>query len=450
MAKTKMIIVGGFLGAGKTTLLGKAAQALAGRGVKVGLITNDQAANLVDTGVLQQAGQDVKEVAGACFCCAFNKLLYVCDQLIASFNPEVIIGEPVGSCTDLSATVLQPMKKLCRETFDLAPFTVLIDPAELLSNFRDGDAPADSVRYIYRKQIEEADLLVVNKADTLSRDAIQQVESLIRRQFPGMPVMMMAAAKGDGVDRWLDVVLAGGSAGQRIAEVDYDTYADGEAALGWLNAAVRLTASGPINWKAFGASLMERMQTRFVAASAQIAHLKILLTTQGGKLKMSLTSNAGEPSAEGTAPPSLGATLVVNARVRANPEQLKATVERCIKEAAGKTLVADVVEITSFRPSRPNPQHRFDSVVSAADAPAAAACDVTLTRTINSLIGEPISHAGFGEQVSRLGGDGLDLAAELGQVDAEIVRVLAVMRPPHFFQELLMRDHPAGVSHQDA
>ena len=359
MAKVKMIIVGGFLGAGKTTLLAKAAEKLAGRGIRAGLITNDQAAYLVDTGVLRQAGQEVKEVAGACFCCAFNRLLYVCDELIASFNPDVIIGEPVGSCTDLSATVLQPMKKLCRDTFDLSPFTVLIDPAEFLRNIRGDASILESVRYIYRKQIEEADLLVVNKVDTLSPEALAEIESLIRSEFPGIPVRTMSSVSGVGVDQWLDTVLADGKAGQRIAEVDYDTYAEGEAALGWLNAAVRLRAASPINWKAFGADLMGRMQTRLVAASARIAHLKILLTSQGGKLKMSLTSNAGEPSVEGAASSCDRATLVVNARVQADPKELKAIVERCLKESGGNTLSADIVEIISFRPNRPNPVHRF-------------------------------------------------------------------------------------------
>jgi len=363
MAKVKMIIVGGFLGAGKTTLLAKAAGKLAQRGMKVGLITNDQAANLVDTGVLRQAGQEVREVAGACFCCAYSRLLYVCDELIATFNPDVIIGEPVGSCTDLSATVLQPMKKLSRDTFDLSPFTVLIDPAEFLRNFSGDDSAVDSVQYIYRKQIEEADLLVVNKGDTISPEDLQAVESLIRKEFPGIPVMTMSSLGGVGVDEWLDRILAGGKAGQHIAEVDYDTYADGEAALGWLNAAVRLSAATAINWKAFGADLMARMRTRLVAASGRIAHLKILLTSRGGNLKMSLTSNTGETSDEGAASPCDRATLVINARVRADPEELKAIVERCVKEAAGKAISAEVVEITSFRPGRPNPLHRFDSPV---------------------------------------------------------------------------------------
>jgi len=54
---------------------------------------------------------------------------------------DVIFAEPVGSCTDISATVFGPL----REEFDgyrVAPFTVLADPArakELLSEDADSD-----------------------------------------------------------------------------------------------------------------------------------------------------------------------------------------------------------------------------------------------------------------------------------------------------------------------
>ena len=47
--KTKIILVGGFLGAGKTTLLMRAAGIVGQRGIRAGLITNDQAPELVDS-----------------------------------------------------------------------------------------------------------------------------------------------------------------------------------------------------------------------------------------------------------------------------------------------------------------------------------------------------------------------------------------------------------------
>ena len=47
--KARYVMVGGFLGAGKTTALLRAADMLTGRGLRVGLITNDQSGGLVRT-----------------------------------------------------------------------------------------------------------------------------------------------------------------------------------------------------------------------------------------------------------------------------------------------------------------------------------------------------------------------------------------------------------------
>ena len=54
MGKPAVILVGGFLGAGKTMLLATATERLTGQGKRVGLITDDQAPNLVDTAVLKE------------------------------------------------------------------------------------------------------------------------------------------------------------------------------------------------------------------------------------------------------------------------------------------------------------------------------------------------------------------------------------------------------------
>jgi G3E family GTPase len=49
---TRYIMVGGFLGAGKTTAMLQFGQHLAGKGLRVGLVTNDQSSGLVDTTML--------------------------------------------------------------------------------------------------------------------------------------------------------------------------------------------------------------------------------------------------------------------------------------------------------------------------------------------------------------------------------------------------------------
>ena len=75
MKKLRFAMIGGFLGAGKTTTMARLGRFYADRGLRVGLVTNDQAQNLVDTTSLRAQGFNVDEVAGACFCCKFDELV---------------------------------------------------------------------------------------------------------------------------------------------------------------------------------------------------------------------------------------------------------------------------------------------------------------------------------------------------------------------------------------
>jgi G3E family GTPase len=179
MHQLRVILIGGFLGAGKTTLLTRAARHLEASGERVALITNDQAPNLVDTELLRRNGFAVGEVSGGCFCCKFDGLVQSLEKAIRENQAGVVLGEPVGSCTDLSATVMQPLKHLYGERFRLAPLTVLVDPTRLREAYPSGASRSfpDSVYYIFHKQLEEADAIVINKADLLSSAHLSSVES---------------------------------------------------------------------------------------------------------------------------------------------------------------------------------------------------------------------------------------------------------------------------------
>src|SRR5207237_1125181 len=136
MKRLRFIMIGGFLGAGKTTAISRLARSYAGRGQKVGLVTNDQAQDLVDTNSLRAQGFPVEEVAGACFCCRFDDLVDRVGQLEQKDRPDVILAEPVGSCTDLVATVVQPLKDLYGQRFEVAPYAVLFKPSHGLRILR--------------------------------------------------------------------------------------------------------------------------------------------------------------------------------------------------------------------------------------------------------------------------------------------------------------------------
>src|SRR5882672_63429 len=109
----RFVPIGGFLGAGKTTTMLKIGQMLEARGERVAVVTNDQGANLVDTELSRSANlTGVGEITGGCFCCKFDDLAAVIRELRGEVDPTVIIAEAVGSCTDLQATVVRPLRQL--------------------------------------------------------------------------------------------------------------------------------------------------------------------------------------------------------------------------------------------------------------------------------------------------------------------------------------------------
>ena len=154
----------------------------------------------------------------------------------------MILAEPVGSCTDLVATVVQPLKDLYAGRFQVAPYSVLFKPSHglrILRNEAAGFSP--KAAYIFRKQLEEADAIVINRADELSAGEVPELKTLLAEQFPGTPVLVVSAKTGTGFDAYTALLDQDGAFGRKMLDIDYDIYAEGEAELGWLNASAHLT-----------------------------------------------------------------------------------------------------------------------------------------------------------------------------------------------------------------
>src|SRR5437868_1162733 len=156
-------MIGGFLGAGKTTAVARLARRLTDQGLRVGLITNDQGSQLVDTALLGSRGFSVEEIPGGCFCCRFNSLVEAARRLSKETRPDVFVAEPVGSCTDLVATVTYPLRRIYGDSFSIAPLSVLIDPIRALRIFglEMGGSFSEKVTYIYEKRLQEANIMEI-------------------------------------------------------------------------------------------------------------------------------------------------------------------------------------------------------------------------------------------------------------------------------------------------
>jgi hypothetical protein len=357
--------VGGFLGAGKTTAMAAAARELLARGYRVGLVTNDQGRDLVDTAFFRSLGLPAEEVAGGCFCCRFDELVERASRLVEDSAVDVLLAEAVGSCTDLAATVYRPLRRFFRDRFALAPLTVLVEPDRLVE--MEGTAFPGEVAYIFDRQIAEADVVLLNKIDLLAPPRRAELERALAGRLRGVPLLGISAASGSGVAAWVDRLLGGGAVGEQDVDVDYEAYARGEAALAWLNAT--LDARGPeaIEPRALGNALLASLGEGARRQEMALAHAKVLIASSEGSARVAITSAAARPRWSGGAAlgPARELSVIVNARAGTEPDALAAIV-RAAMASAGGTLGLELSErrFECFRPPPPVPRHRFPATIS--------------------------------------------------------------------------------------
>ena len=367
MSKASYIMVGGFLGAGKTTAILKLAQHLVRRGQRVGLITNDQSFGLVDTALLSSHHLPVEEITGGCFCCRFNSLMEAAGRLTQAAAPDVFIAEPVGSCTDLRAAVSYPLRRLYGDRFQIAPLSALVDPIRALRvlGVEPGKAFSPKVHYIYRKQLEEADVILINKCDLLTPERLRKLEDALRTAFPKAAVLTVSAREGTGLESWFARIAGADTWDSPAPDVDYEIYAEGEALLGWFNATIRLAGTALFDGNNFLRELAQEIHQALAAEAIEIAHLKMTLmpAEEGGDigvLNLVSTDRKAELS-HSLREPLEGGELIINLRAEGDPGTLGEVVQRALGSLAGSGVGLNVtVQHTEcFRPAKPSPTYRM-------------------------------------------------------------------------------------------
>jgi hypothetical protein len=351
MNRPWLIPVGGFLGSGKTTLILAAARILSARGLKCAAILNDQAGDLVDTAYVAAHGVTASEVTGGCFCCRFSDLIDSAEQLRA-FAPDVIFIEPVGSCTDLSATILQPLKREFGHQYRLAPLTVLVDPA------RASDLADPSIAFLFERQLAEADLVLFNTRGAELK--VGHASACRAVQWHGS----VSALTGAGVAAWLDQILGGAlPVGGKLLEIDYLEYARAEAALAWLNWSATLRLSPALSAAALIGPWLDSLQSALRLANAPIAHLKVFDQTPATYLKAALTNNTDDPMVEGdlSASPEAEHALRLNLRAVIHPAALRELFSASLAKLPGERFDE---RLQNFSPAAPQPEHRYSEIVS--------------------------------------------------------------------------------------
>ena len=198
------------------------------------------------------------------------------------------------------------------------------------SEGRRGFSP--KAEYIFLKQLEEADAIVINKIDKLTDQEQANLLQQVNEKFPDVPAIHASAREGTNWDQFAALFDQPPRERHEMMEVDYETYAIGEAEMGWFNCKIDVQSQQKFALDDLALQLVENIGSEISGLDCEIAHLKVIgqtlndaavanLVNSGGVAELSLASEIKTASAE----------LLVNARVAASPDQLKATVAKAAK-----------------------------------------------------------------------------------------------------------------------
>jgi Ni2+-binding GTPase involved in maturation of urease and hydrogenase len=353
----------GFLGSGKTTTLISAAIAMQRTGRRVAVVTNDHGTDLVDTHLARSGLDEVAEVTRGCFCRRFEDLAALAVGLADSGRADTVLAEATGSCTDLQAAVVRPLRRRHGDRITVAPLTTIVDPLRLAAYLRSADRgePESDLAYLYGRQLAEADVLALNKIDLIGPEQTARLEARLAVDYPTAVVVPFSATTGAGIDALLRAWRQGPVAVERDVEVDYTRYLDAEAQLAWLNQPVQLNATGDVfDALAWGRAVLRHLSDWSAAAGLQLGHAKVTVRTSAGLAKLSVTEAGAPPRIDRTAarPVTLG-SATVNARVVCPPAVLDHAVSAALAAAdALSGTRSTAAPPVSFQPGHPRPRQR--------------------------------------------------------------------------------------------
>jgi G3E family GTPase len=361
--RAALVFIGGFLGAGKTTCIAWMARELAISGMRVVVVMNDQSDGLIDSQIAS-IHADSEQVAGGCFCCRSGELVEILKRQTKELRPDVILTEPVGSCTDLTATLLHPLREVYKVPMDIAPLAVVVDARRAQAHFSGRRSGlAKEVGYIWQKQLEEAEFIVINKVDLLTERQLTALRGKVALAYPKARLFCTSAASGLGMSEWLDAVLGTTTSAGETMAVDYATYARGEALLGWVNMEASVKAGAAFAPGAMLQRLAESVRKALGKNGSDIAHFKMSFAPARraksalSVVNVTMNGDVARVSLPGADSATSGKVLV-NLRATGEPSESVAVVKEKVRRLR-PAMEWEWTRCEAFRPSEPKPTHRI-------------------------------------------------------------------------------------------
>lgn len=186
MSRTPVTVVGGYLGAGKTTLVNHLLRNA--NGLRLAVLVNDFGTLPIDSDLIEAQSGNLISIAGGCICCSFGSDLMGALMELAQRDPapdHVLLetsGVAMPGVVARSAALLP--------AFSIDSVVVLADAETVRARAAD--------RYMgdtITRQLNEADLVVLNKSDLVSAGAMQLLHQWMAHTAPR--AALVEAARGE-------------------------------------------------------------------------------------------------------------------------------------------------------------------------------------------------------------------------------------------------------------
>lgn len=351
--RPRLLLFTGFLGSGKTTLISTLVRLCHARGIKAAVIANDQGSLLVDAQYFASLETNTQMVSGGCFCCNMSSFVQTIHTICSSDPPDLIFAEAVGSCTDITATVINPLIALHAELVQVAGFLTLVDAPRLMGEYLqlNLEHPVSPREVLLQHQMREAGAILLTKSDLISQEQHTAGLARLNALLPTTPVFPGDSRSSGFGEDLLDQLLEDRlPVAREVVEIDYHVYTQAEQELAWVDGSA--TAEGTQDELIAKAEAF--LDALSLALGLRLAHAKLFLFRDDLALKISCVgSRIGIDGSWSSEPESRGwAQVVINVRAQEEAPALEDLVVRC----AGSLQIGS---IRSFVPGEPKPEHHM-------------------------------------------------------------------------------------------
>jgi len=287
---------------------------LADEGSKVAIVVNEVGQVGIDSDIINKFGLNTKEITSGCICCTLKvDMKTTITELYNSFSPDYLLVEPSGiAFPNMIKQNIELMN--LKDSVEIAPLVTLIDGSRFTDIMK-------SVKNYALRQIEDAEIMVINKIDLIKPIEVPIIEESVRQLNKNATIIKMTAAPNDQgfnelvnkivptddekkiyLDTKIDVDETESPTILEIEELDghthYDSRYSGLASYA-NNYLIKVDDIEIDNAKSITFEVAQNLKADIVRETPEfVGHIKMFLETRETTVKSSITSYTQEPTIE--------------------------------------------------------------------------------------------------------------------------------------------------------